>query len=315
MANRICDDLVENVILFGLGYMNKEKIEKILNEKITEWSELGSGMCNTVYKATTEKDSYSIKVVKSNTDVQETNTLLVEARITEALNQKNSLLPIPKIRHIDPYGEFYIYNFVDSVSLGEGDNGKYVNTLLSAMGEFHSNIDCIDKDTACGVIGIKEYSANDFMTKYGSGFEKYIHNEKLPDDYRYVLDIAFSVIEKTKNDNIHEQLLHNDIHGENIFLNSNGELDCVIDFGDAVLGDVHLDMMWYVHGYPNDWEKVVDSYEKRSGYIINKQKLIALACLRFTRGLCEWYLEDKELEHCNEKFRDYKIIMEKYITK
>lgn len=295
--------------------MNKTEIEEILNKKITEWSELGSGMCNTVYKATIEKDYYSIKVVKSNTEVREMNTLLVEARITEVLNQKNSLLPIPKIRYIDPRGEFYIYNFVDSVSLGEGDNQKYVNTLLPSMGEFHSSIDCIDKNTACNVIGIKEYSLDNFMIKYGSVLKKYIHNEKMPDNYRYVLDIAFSVFEKTKNDDIHEQLLHNDIHGENIFLDPKGELDCVIDFGDAVWGDVHLDMMWYVHGYPNDWEKVVDSYEKKSGCIINKQKLVALACLRFTRGLCEWYLKGQELEHCNEKFMDYKNIMKKYVTK
>ena len=294
--------------------MNKTKIEEILNEKITDWSELGSGMCNTVHKVTTEKNSYSVKIVKPGTNVQETNTLLVEARITEALNQKNPLLPIPKIKHIDLDGEFYIYNFVDSTSLGEGDNQKYVNTLLSAMGEFHSNIDCVDKNTVCNIIGIKEYSLDDFMIKYESGFDKYIHNEKLPDDYRYVLDIAFSVLKKTKNYDIHEQLLHNDIHGENIFLDSKGELDCVIDFGDAVWGDVHLDMMWYVHGYPNDWKKVVDSYEKKSGHTLNKHKLIALACIRFTRGLCQWYLEGQELEHCNEKFMDYKNIMKTYIS-
>ncbi len=292
--------------------MNKTKIEEILNEKIIDWTELGSGMCNTVYKSTTEKNTYCIKVVKFNTEVQETNTLLVEARITQELNKKSLLLPIPKIKHIDPNGEFYIYNFVNGVSLGEGDNQKYVNTLLSAMGEFHSNIDCVDKNTACNVIGIKEYSLDNFRIKYGSGFEKFIHNEKLPDDYRNVVDIAFSVFEKTKSDDIHEQLLHNDIHGENIFLDSKGELDCVIDFGDAVWGDIHLDMMWYVHGYPNDWEKAVDSFEKKSGQIINKQKLIALACIRFTRGLCQWYLEGQELEHCNEKFMDYKNLMKKY---
>ena len=294
--------------------MNKIKIEEILNEKIIDWAELGSGMCNTVYKATTEKDSYSVKVVKSNTDVFETNTLIVEARITEKLNQENFLLPIPKIKHIDPDGGFYIYNFVDSLPLGEGDNQKYVSTLLSAMGEFHSNIDCVDKNTACNMIGIKEYSLDNFMIKYGNGFEKYIHNEILPHDYRYVLNTAFSVFEKTKSGNTHEQLLHNDIHGENIFLDSKRELDCVIDFGDAVWGDIHLDMMWYVHGYPNDWEKVVDSYEKKSGHTINKQKLIALACIRFTRGLCQWYLDGQELEHCDEKFMDYKNLMKKYIA-
>ena len=76
--------------------MNKIKIEEILNETIIDWIELGNGMCNTVYKATTEKDSYSIKVVKSNTDVQETNTLLVEARITEELNQKKFITTYPK---------------------------------------------------------------------------------------------------------------------------------------------------------------------------------------------------------------------------
>ena len=207
--------------------MNKTKIEEILDEKIIDWIELGSGMCNTVYKATTEKNSYSVKVVKSDTEVHETNSLIVEARITEELNQKSSLLPIPKIKHIDPDGEFYVYNFVDSLPLGEGDNQKHVNTLLSAMGEFHSNIDCVDKNTTCNIIGIKEYSLINFLFKYGNGFEKYIHNEILPYDYRYVLNTAFSVFEKTKNDDIHEQLLHNDIHGENIFLDSKGELDCV----------------------------------------------------------------------------------------
>ena len=40
--------------------MYKTKIEEILNEKIIDWTELGSGMCNTVYKATTENDSYFI---------------------------------------------------------------------------------------------------------------------------------------------------------------------------------------------------------------------------------------------------------------
>ena len=294
--------------------MNKTNIEKILNEKITDWSELGSGMCNTVYKVTTEKNHYSIKIMKQYATTQETNSLLVEAKITAELNQKKPLLPIPKIKYIDPQGEFYIYNFVSSTPLSEGDNEKYVNTLLSAMGEFHNNIDCIDKNTAHTVVGIKTYSLDDFMIKYGTGFEKFINNEKLPDDYRHVLHTAFSVFEKTKNENTHEQLLHNDIHGENIFLDSHGGLDCVIDFGDAVWGDIHLDMMWYVHGYPNDWQKVIDSYEKKSGHTINKHKLIALACIRFTKGLCQWYLEEQELDHCNEKFRDYKNLMDKFMV-
>lgn len=293
--------------------MNTSEIEKILNEKILDWSELDSGMCNTVYKATTAKNCYSVKIVKTDSGVKESNTLLVEAQITQELNHKNPLLPIPKIRYIDPSGEFYIYKFVDGLPLGEGDNQKYVNTLLSAMGEFHSAINCVNKNTACDVIGIKNYSLDDFFIKYGDNLESYINNNKLPEDYRHVLQTAFTVFNITKNDNKHEQLLHNDIHGENIFLDSDGRLACVIDFGDAVWGDVHLDMMWYIHGYPRDWQKVIESYEKSSGLTINRSKLIALACIRFTKGLCQWYLEGKELEHCNEKFLDYKNLMKDYI--
>lgn len=288
-------------------------IEEILNESINDWTKLGNGLCNTVYKITTHKNLYSIKVVNPDADTQETNPLLVEAKITQRLNQRNPLLPIPKIKYIDPEGKFYIYNFINNTPLGGGGNERYVNTLLSEMGKFHNNIDCVDKNTS-HEIGISEYTLHDFMLSYGSGFENFLINVDLPDYYKHVIHTAFSVFENTKNENVHEQLLHNDIHGENIFLNTNGELDCVIDFGDAVWGDIHLDMMWYVHGYPNDWEKVINSYEANSGNTINKQKLIALAYIRFTRNLCQWYLEGRELDHCNEKFRDYKNLMDKFIT-
>lgn len=293
--------------------MDKSIIEKILNEQIFEWSELGSGMCNTVYKALTEKNCYCIKVAMVDSNVKESNTIFVEAQITKELQSRNPLLPIPQIVYIDPEGAFYIYHFVDATPLGEGDNEKYTRTLLPAMGEFHHNINCVDKNIACNVIGIREYTIDDFFNKYGYDLEKHISNTKLPEDYRSVLQTAFTVFEKTKNNNENEQLLHNDIHGENIFLDSSGKLDCVIDFGDAVWGDVHLDMMWYVHGYPHDWLKVVEAYEKASGLKISLQKLIALACIRFTRGLCEWYLEGQEIEHCNEKFNDYKNLMNEFV--
>ncbi len=292
--------------------MNKKVIEKILNEKITNWLELGSGMSNTVYRASTQKNTYGIKMLKAKSEVTESNTLFVEAKIIQELNYKNPLLPIPKVVYLDLKGKFYIYEFVKGVSVGEGNNNRYVNTLLPAMGKFHCNINCLDKHTVCNSIGIKEYSLDDFFLKYGSNLREYANNIVLPSDYRLVLQTALEVLKKTGNNNIQEQLLHNDIHGENILLDKNGKLDTVIDFGDAIWGDVHLDMTWYVHSYPNDWQKVVDSYEKTSGFKIDKSKLIALACIRYAKVLCEWYLEGVELEHCNEKFSDYKMLIEKY---
>ncbi len=294
--------------------MNKTIIEKILSEEILEWSKLGSGICNTVYKATTNKNSYSIKVATVDSVTKESNSILVEAQITKELQTKNPTLLIPKIIYIDPKGTFFIYRFIDSLPLGIGNNEKYINTLLSTMGEFHHSIDCIYKNTACNVVGIKEYTLDDFFNKYGYEVEKYIKDKQLPEDYRYVLQIALDLFNNTKNNQTHEQILHNDIHGDNILVNASGELDVVIDFGDAVWGDVHLDMMWYVHGYPYDWLKVVDSYEKVSGLRISCEKLIALACIRFARGLCQWYLEGEELDHCNEKIRDYKYLLKNIYT-
>ncbi len=290
------------------------KIEEILHEKILEWSEIGSGMCNTVYKATTENNMYCIKVANIESDVKESNTLLVEAKITQALNLKGLLLPIPKIVYIDSNDMFYIYKFVDSTPLGEGDNDKYINTLLKDMGKFHNDLNCLSKETACNDIGIKEYTLNDFFIVYGQGFLNYSNNKNLPLDYKFVLQTALKVFRNKRENASQDQLLHNDIHGENIFLNDAGQLDCVIDFGDTVWGDIHLDLMWYVHGYPNDFTQVIDSYEKVSGKILNKPLLVSLAIMRFLPILCNWYLEGIEIIHCNEKFEDYKTLLNRYCT-
>ncbi len=100
-------------------------------------------------------------------------------------------------------------------------------------------------------------------------------------------------------------LLHNDAHNENIFVNQIGDLLCIIDFGDALWGDPHLDFINFIHAYPKHWELIIDSYEKSSGKILDKKRILALAIIRFSKQLIKMWNEQNDAAHVQSKFADY----------
>ena len=252
-----------------------QEIEHKLNTKIISHSFLGKGQCNDIYKLETKDKSICLKVKKGMDTTCELNSISVESKVFQFMNEAGvSFIP----KYILSSDNYYLYEFVDGSSMKHvfsqlSDEQKV--SIFKDIGKFHYELSQLDKDKVLG-LGITEYRPEKNRLNPSE------HNlDRLSTEQKELVHQAY----KTYIDSIEAskpQLLHNDAHDENIFITS--DRPTFIDFGDMIWRDIHYDFSRYVHDYPEYWEIILLEFEKLSMLKLNKERIIAISLLRHLQG-------------------------------
>lgn len=283
-------------------------IEQYFSAKISGLSLLGQGLCNTVYAFTISDRKYCVKIERADKETNEQNDILVESRIIQEIFQKGVTRHVPEIFLVDSEHRLYVYDYFEGSNLENFSllNNTEMEDLFLRLGAFHASLDCLTKEEA-QEIGM-------VVDETGTSITEFFSNDKIADlpkdwDQKWVQVVhsALRIYATTKPG--HCQCIHNDAHDRNIFVTPNMDNFRVIDFGDAMYGDVHLDFVSYVHAYPDYWRFAIEGFEKASGKSLSRERLIALALMRHLKGLIKMWNEQSEREHVSAKMKYYCTIL------
>jgi len=77
-----------------------------------------------------------------------------------------------------------------------------------------------------------------------------------------------------------EVLLHKDVHSNNIAFDKQTEkLNGVFDFGDVIVGDIHIDFSNFFKFGSNFMRKITEKYQEFAGFELNKRRIVIYAYL------------------------------------
>lgn len=283
-------------------------IERHFSARISGPALLGQGLCNSVYVFTLAGKKYCVKIERPDKETNEQNDIIVEARIIQEIFQKGVTRHVPEIFLVDSEHRLYVYDYFEGSSLEKFTlrNIQEAEDLFLRLGAFHASLDCLTKEEA-KAIGM-------VIDEIGSSINEFFSDDKIGDlpqdwDGRWVKVVhsALRIYASTKPGLC--QCIHNDAHNGNIFISSDANDFRVIDFGDAMYGDAHMDFVSYVHAYPDYWQFVVESYVQASGKMLLRERLIALALLRHLKGLIKMWNEHSDTEHVTSKMNYYCSIL------
>jgi aminoglycoside phosphotransferase (APT) family kinase protein len=274
---------------------------------------LGEGACNNVYRATsTEGRHVCIKVEKPDAKKPEMNPLWIEATIMQKLKNHTPDIKIPDVLLIDSEQKFYIYYFIEGKTLESVTQGNksLSESVIQSLALTHAHIHMTPVELFSELP--LQYTDDHMYINCVERTRLYATDLQLPSEWRRLLQWALE--HYTDGDSM-SCLIHNDAHNENIFVNDSIEFVALIDFGDVIIGDAHLDFINYVHEYPHSWIDIIDQYEQYSGVELSRQRILALAIIRFSKQLIIYYLSDIDSDrlHAVDKMNDYQDLAEKYI--
>lgn len=257
------------------------EIEQQLGRKIQRFSLLGKGMCNNAWLVLAEdQQRYVIKEEKAEKQEEEENDLLVEAEIIVKLNEKLPELPIPQVVFINENPKMYGYEYAKGElmkiawnSLTEGQR----NEVCIGLASFHANlINALNM----GEIEELQLSVNLSDEEDEDAVEDlklFQADVELAENYKEMAKLCYEIVQATASQAI-LGLCHNDSHHENILIQE-GQLSCVIDFGDADFGDIHREFTRYFQDYPGYADLIIQNFEKQSGKKLSKKRILALTVL------------------------------------
>jgi Ser/Thr protein kinase RdoA (MazF antagonist) len=276
----------------------KKTIAENLNKQLISLSLKGQGMCNYAWYAISEDNQkYLIKQEKPEKEENEQNELLVEAGIIRKLNQKSPSLPVPQIVFLTENPRMYCYHYI------EGEMMKSAWDFLSAkekvllcedLGRFHAHLGKALTKEEIHELKIANNLQAALEKETEDDVEQFLHDSTIPRHYRQLVQRLYQVFDETKLSACFG-LCHNDSHHENILLNE-GKLSGIIDFGDAVFGDVHSEFARYVQDYPPYFEIIVKTYEKLSGTNLCRRRILALTILETVDELRTDYIANGRIE-------------------
>lgn len=289
-------------------------VEGYFKQVVSDFEILGQGMCNSVYSFKLKDKKFCLKVERPDKETKEQNDIIVEAKVIQLLNKKDPTLEIPIVSMIDTQNRFYVYEFFDGKLLEKSfytlDEGS-LPRLFRNFGILHVRQAMVSKEEAISLDLLIDEKGTLYYYNYPFvGGEI----ENLPsdwsDDWRKCIKKAYGIY-TSKLDQKYIQFIHNDAHEGNILINQNQDF-CLIDFGDAMFGDIHSDFVSYIHSYPDYWQYVVDGYEEKSSMKLSRERLVSVALFRHLKGLIKIWNNNGDREHVNEKMDYYKSLLDTF---
>jgi Ser/Thr protein kinase RdoA (MazF antagonist) len=272
-----------------------QEIENKLNTKIASYSFLGKGQCNDVYKLETKDKSLCLKIKKGIDTTCELNGISIEAEILHFMNEAKVPF-IPKF--ILSSDNYYLYEYIEGMSMKNMFSNlseRQKISIFESIGKFHYELSQLNQNKVLS-LGITEYQPEKNKLDPSE-----CNLDRLNLEQKELVNQAYKVYINSKASS-NSQLLHNDAHGENIFITSDNLT--FIDFGDMIWRDIHYDFYRYVHDYPKHWEIIILEFEKLSMTKLNRERIIAISLLRHLKGfILDIESKDdfnKELEYYSE---------------
>lgn len=199
-----------------------------------------------------------------------------------------------------------MYEYVNGLSMRDsfpGLNIEAQTAVINHIASFHHSLLRANKQ-ACLDIGITEYNPE----KNKLGLEQHDLSTLSPAQEDLVRKA--SRLYKGSLAASLPQLLHNDAHDENIFIQDGTAV--FIDFGDMIWRDVHYEFYNYVMKYPAHWEQIVSKYEALSGHTLDKARIVSIALLRYLRSLLDDLNTPLKREDAIEKFGYLRLLLGRY---
>jgi aminoglycoside phosphotransferase (APT) family kinase protein len=290
----------------------ESQIQENLPSPIKEISLKGSGSCNDAYYIVTEDDKkYLVKLEKEVKEFTPENTLVVEAKVAQALEALDLDTPIPHVTFVSENPDMYGYEYIEG-DLLRGAWNDFTHdekiTIFKSLGKFHADIAREISKEKAEAIGVQINLSADLHPENLEEHEEIFKNDSVPQNFKDLLIRAKEIVDSTEDKAVFH-FLHGDAHHENIIVQDK-KVSGFIDFGNSEYGEVSKEFSRYIRDFPDYFQYIVSEYEKVSGDDLSHERLIAFSCASGFIDVVEMYLEGgEEKEKAEESVRVYEELL------
>lgn len=255
----------------------KEKIQKLLKEKLTFLELKGKGACNNAYYVETQSGKkFIIKEQRVDKEFKEQNPLCVEAKVIKQLSKLNFSTPVPKLSFVSKKSDMLSYFYIEGeplIEVWKNLSEKERIKICKDLGHFHSEIGRKVTEKMARKMGVQINRSSSLHPEVEKEYNEALICSDLPLDFKKLAKRAKTFFDQTLNSVVF-QFLHNDSHHENIII-KNKKIAGVIDFGDSEYGEIAKEFSRYIRDYPDYAEYIISAYEKASGNKLSRERLVS----------------------------------------
>jgi hypothetical protein len=257
----------------------KLNLEKVLGEEITKLTLKGKGYCNNAYYIETVTGGrYIVKEELEGEKINELNSLVIEGRLIQQLNGLDLSVPVPNVVFVSEELKMYGYESIEGDMMREvwGSLSEQERVEICRMlGVFHAEIGMKFTKEMAIAVGVGINNNVGLHPEVVKEYDRLSVDSKVPEDFRNLVKEAWAIFDTTL-DQVVFQFIHNDSHHENIIIKDK-KISGIIDFGDAMYGEVAKEFSRYIRDFPDYFEYIVLSYEEASGNKLSRARLVSNA--------------------------------------
>ncbi len=244
---------------------------------------------------------------RDNKEFPPQNSLLLEAKVAKQLQGLQLNIPTPTVVFVSVDPEMYCYRYLEGVpmiqvwpTLSQQERLK----ICQDLGKFHAQIGQKFTKTMAESIGLEIETTAYLHPEVEKEYHTLVTLSDLPDHIKVLAKTAKQIFDQTLHTGVFH-FIHNDAHHENILI-KNTTISGIIDFGEAMYGEVAKEFSRYIRDYPDYVENIINAYEQASGNKLSRPRLISNALLSGLSDIVE------ELQQGGEKQQRAEKMLERY---
>lgn len=235
-------------------------------------------------------------------EFQPQNSLLLEAKVAKQLQGVQLNIPTPTVVFVSVDPKMYCYRYFEGVpmiqvwpTLSQQERLK----VCQDLGRFHSEIGKKFTKAMAQMIGLEIENTPYLHPEVEKEYHALVTQSDLPDHIKVLAKTAKQIFDQTANATVFH-FIHNDAHHENILI-KNTTISGIIDFGEAMYGEVAKEFSRYIRDYPDYVENIINAYEQESGNKLSRPRLISNALLSGLSDIIEAHQQGGEEQQKAEK--------------
>lgn len=239
---------------------------------------------------------------RDNKEFPPQNSLLLEAKVAKQLQGLQLNIPTPTVVFVSVDPEMYCYRYLEGVpmiqvwqTLSQQERLK----VCQDLGKFHSEIGKKFTKAMAQMIGLEIENTPYLHPEVEKEYHLLVTRSDLPNHIKVLAKTAKQIFDQTLHTGIFH-FIHNDAHHENILI-KNTTISGIIDFGEAMYGEVAKEFSRYIRDYPNYVEDIINAYEQESGNKLSRPRLISNALLSGLSDIIEAHQQGGEEQQKAEK--------------
>ncbi len=259
----------------------KTRAQKLLGKEIVLFKLHASGACNDAYYIeTTDGGKYIVKSERTTKEFQPQNTLQIEAKVAQQISNLNLFIPTPKVCFVSEDPCMYGYHYIDGdlmIDTWPNLSEKERIRICHNLGNFHAEIGKKYTKDMAPTSGFESSQSPYLHPEVEKDYHRILAATDTPSELKNLAKLAKVLFDQTLNMGVF-QFIHNDSHHENILI-KHKKISGIIDFGEAMYGEVAKEFSRYIRDYPHYFEYIVASYEKASKNKLSRKRLVTNAFL------------------------------------